>query len=303
MITGSSVIKRTILAALCVSGVCIGSLPASSSESGQSQWSQLMDDGDSLKGNIVTSTEQEETIEIPGLGKVTPERGEIGLIEKAPVEEIIRKVGEQESSFLIQKINPDSVEGLWYDAYPLPGLVGTTRTLHTGDDIGYACEGVSEKLTSIDFSGQKVTFTKTVGPPPFGGCPICLAGNTLIDTPSGSVLIKDLQAGMPIWATDKAGHRVSGVVTRTSKVPVPPTHKIVHLVFDDGRELFVSPGHPTIDGRRVGYLMQGDLYNGATVVSAQRVPYSESETYDVLPSGETGFYRANGVLLGSTLSE
>lgn len=282
-----------------------------------------LDDGDSLKGNIVTSTELEVTIEIPGLGKVTPERSEIDSIEKAPVEEavqvlspkptptlapattgekIIRKVGEQESSFLIQKINPDSVEGLWYDAYPLPGPEGSSRTLHIGDDIGYACEGVSEKLTSINFYGQEVTFTKMVGPPPFGGCPICLAGNTLIDTPSGLVPIRDLQVGMPIWAIDKAGQRVSGVVTRTSKVPVLPTQKIVHLVFDDGRELSVSPGHLTIDGRRVDDLTQGDLYDGATVVSAQSVPYDESATYDVLPSGETGFYWANGVLLGSTLS-
>jgi len=92
-------------------------------------------------------------------------------------ERIIKKVGEQEGSFLIQKINPDSVDGLWYEAYP----VATTnqgyyprisKTLRIGDDIGYACEGVSEKLTSINFSGQTVTFNKIVGTPPSGGCPI-----------------------------------------------------------------------------------------------------------------------------------
>lgn len=132
-------------------------------------------------------------------------------------------------------------------------------------------------------------------------CPICLAANTLIDTPSGSVAVKDLQIGMPIWTIDKAGHRVSGVVTKTSKVPVPPTHQMVHLVLDDGRELFVSPGHPTIDGSSVGDLTLGELYDGASVVNVQRVPYGDNATYDVLPSGETGFYRANGVLLGSTL--
>src|SRR3989344_5450873 len=64
---------------------------------------------------------------------------------------VVKSVGETESSFLIQKINSDNVEGLWYQAYPVPRWEGTPKTLHIGDDIGYACEGISEKLTSIDF--------------------------------------------------------------------------------------------------------------------------------------------------------
>lgn len=86
--------------------------------------------------------------------------------------QIIKGVGDRDGSFLIQKINSDSVDGLWYQAYPVASNQGTPRTLHIGDDIGYACEGVSEKLTSIDFNGQKITFTKMVGPAPLGGCPI-----------------------------------------------------------------------------------------------------------------------------------
>lgn len=86
--------------------------------------------------------------------------------------QIIKGVGEKEGSFLIQKINLDSVEGLWYQAYPVATNQGTPKTLRIGDDIGYACEGVSEKLTSIDFYGQKIIFTKTLGPAPLGGCPI-----------------------------------------------------------------------------------------------------------------------------------
>ncbi len=217
-------------------------------------------------------------------------------------EKIIRKVGEQESSFLIQKINADSVDGLWYDVYPVGGGPGYAKTIRIGDDIGYACEGVSEKLISINFSGQTITFNKVVGQPTYGGCPICLAGNSLIDTPSGLVLVKDLQVGMAVWTTDKTGQRVSGAITKTSKVSTPPTHRMVHLVLNDGRELFVSPGHPTIDGRTVGDLAPGDLYDGVSVVSTERVPYGGNATYDILPSGNTGFYWANGILIGSTLS-
>lgn len=226
----------------------------------------------------------------------------VGVIDISSIAEIItKKLGEQEGSFLIQKINQESVDGLWYQAYPVARSEGEPRTLHIGDDIGYTCEGVSEKLISINFSDETITFNKVVGEPPFGGCPRCLAGNSLIDTPSGLVPVKDVQVGMPMWTVDKAGHRVSAVVAKTSKVPVSPTHQMVHLVLDDGRELFVSSGHPTINGRNVGDLTLGDLYDGSSVVSTQHVPYSEDATYDVLPSGETGFYWANGILFGSTL--
>lgn len=132
-------------------------------------------------------------------------------------------------------------------------------------------------------------------------CPICLASNAMIDTPQGLVPVKDLRVGMPIWTTDTSGQHVSGVVQKTSRVPVPPTHQMVHVVLNDGRELFASPGHPTIDGRTVGDLVVNDLYNGARVVTSERTAYDEATTYDILSSGETGFYWANGILLDSTL--
>lgn len=132
-------------------------------------------------------------------------------------------------------------------------------------------------------------------------CPICLAANTLIDTPSGAIPIQQLQKGMSVWTINKSGERIAGVVIETSKVSVAPSHRVVQLVLDDGRKLFVSPGHPTIDGRTVGDIVPNDLYDGARVVTADRVAYNEGATYDILPSGETGFYWANGILLDSTL--
>ena len=77
---------------------------------------------------------------------------------------------------------------------------------------------------------------------------------------------------------------------------------MVQFVLADGRALLVSPGHPTILGRTVGDLVLGDLYDTAKVVSIELVSYGEKYTYDILPTGQTGFYFANGILLGSTLS-
>lgn len=214
---------------------------------------------------------------------------------------IVKKVGDQEGSFLIQKINQDSVEGIWYTAYPVPRDTGEARTLYIGDDIGYVCEGVSEKLVSIDYSAQTVTFNKVTGQVPTGGCPICLSGETQIDTPTGSVSVKDLHFGMTVWTVDKEGGRVRGLITKTSKVPVSDSHQMIHLVLANGQELLASPGHPTINGRTIRDLAVGEIYNGVRIVGSEYVSYNEGATYDILPSGDTGYYFANGILIDSTL--
>jgi len=57
------------------------------------------------------------------------------------------------------------------------------------------------------------------------------------------------------------------------------------------------------DGRALGDLNAGDLLDGAHVILLERLPYGGIVTYDLLPSGGTGFYWANGILMGSTLSK
>jgi len=38
------------------------------------------------------------------------------------------------------------------------------------------------------------------------------------------------------------------------------THEMVHIILNDGRERWASPGHPTIDGRKLGDLKGGILW-------------------------------------------
>ena len=131
-------------------------------------------------------------------------------------------------------------------------------------------------------------------------CPICLDGATVIATPAGPRTIADLRPGDPIWTADVAGRRVRGTVLATGSVATPAGHRLVELVLGDGRTLRASPGHPVADGRPIGDLAPGEAVDGSTVVSAERVA-SGSRTWDVLPSGPTGTYWADGVLLRSTL--
>jgi hypothetical protein len=146
--------------------------------------------------------------------------------------------------------------------------------------------------------GITVASSTPSGRPP---CPICLARGTRIATPSGDVAVEELRIGDVIWTLDAAGTRVALPLVEIGSTPVPATHRVVQLRLSDGRAVDVSPGHPTVDGRKVGDLAAGDRYDGAIVVSAELNPYAGGATFDVLPEGATGTYWANGVLLGSTL--
>jgi len=154
--------------------------------------------------------------------------------------------------------------------------------------------GTIEADGSIDIQKQE---------PGFPTCPICLSAGTLIDTPRGAVHVEILQAGDQVWTMNEAGERVSGMILQRSYVPVPANHQIIHVLLNDGRELWASAGHPTSDGRMLGDLMTGDFLDGARIVFVEFVPYEDVATFDVLPSGNTGFYWANGILMGSTLSK
>lgn len=131
-------------------------------------------------------------------------------------------------------------------------------------------------------------------------CPICLSSASKIATPIGEVVVTTLQVGDIIWTIDRLGNRIVRPLVKASHISVS-NHHVIHLVLADGRTLDVSAPHPTADGRTVGDLTAGDAYDGSVVKSAALKPYEGSATYDILPAGDTGYYWANGILMGSTL--
>jgi hypothetical protein len=159
---------------------------------------------------------------------------------------------------------------------------------------------VTHTVGTIDTGGRIAVETEEPSGPV--RCPICLAGGTLIATPAGQVAVESLRPGDPVWSLDLAGRRVPAVIAQVGSTPVPAGHEVVRLILADGRAVLVSPGHPVADGRPVGSLRVGDTYDGSVVASAARIPYDADRTFDLLPSGGTGIYWANGIELGSTLS-
>jgi len=175
----------------------------------------------------------------------------------------------------------------------------------SGDDYGFQLRTAGSNQEGFYIQGlisASGVITVQHRDPGFTDCPICLAGHTLIDTPNGDVQVEDLSAGDMVWTSDNLGARHPAFILKTARVPAPAFHQMVHLILDDGRSLWASPGHPTADGRRLSDLMQGDPLDGSQVKSADRVAYDQAQTYDLLPSGGTGYYWANGILVGSTLA-
>ena len=204
--------------------------------------------------------------------------------------------GQREGPLLVQKIFPDSIQGLDFREYPLATNVGYPITLHIGDS---ASNGCTVELTLVKISISTATFLKKEyqNRP----CPICLSENTVIDTPNGPINVKELKDGMTVLTQDSSGHKQTAVILKTGRTLVPTDHKMVHVILDDKRELYVSLNHPTADGILFGELLVGDPLDGSKIKSAEQVPYNGTFTYDILPSGQTGFYWANGILVGSTL--
>ena len=134
-----------------------------------------------------------------------------------------------------------------------------------------------------------------------GPGPICLDSQAKISTPQGEVLVKDVVIGMPVWTTDGADEPKIGIIQQVNHTFVPADFRISHIFLADGKELSSSPGHPLGDGRLVGQIKEGDYISGVKVTKVERKLYNQNYTYDILPSGGTGKYWANGILLKSTL--
>jgi hypothetical protein len=174
------------------------------------------------------------------------------------------------------------------DVYSFRYLVSTTP--------GYQLVSGTGRVDGV----VTVTSRTASGPP---NCPICLSASTMIATPNGDVRVTDVRVGMVVWTQAADGSRVAAPVAEVGSMEAPAGHRMVHLVLADGRELLVSPGHRTADGRPAGALRAGDALDGSTIKLWELVPYTEGRTYDLLPAGATGHYWANGVLLSSTLAQ
>lgn len=219
------------------------------------------------------------------------------LSKTANISTIVLGEGQRDGPLLVQKIYPDRVDGLAFREYPIAVGDGRPVTLRIGDT---ASNGCTVTLTLVKINGNAAEFSKKVESDK--PCPICLSEDARIDTPSGRMPVKDLREGMAVWTEDRAGNRRAAAILRTGKAAAPAAHEMARVVLNDGREIYASPGHQLADGRAIGGIARGDAVDNAIVVAAERIRYNGTATYDILPSGDTGTYWANGIPVRSTLA-
>jgi hypothetical protein len=203
-----------------------------------------------------------------------------------------------------------AVEAIWSRYNRMSALESTFVPDGNGYRFSYLPAGAQpggENTPATGYAGHVrsdgvITEQSPTPVPNFVGCPICLLRNARIATPDGRMPIAALVAGDPVWTADADGHRIVGRVLAQRSLDVGPHHAVVHVTLADGRVLVASPGHPLVDGRVVADLHRGDRYDGSRVAGV-RVRYVCGRTYDILPSGPTGQYWADGVLVGSTLAQ
>src|SRR5574337_2221321 len=203
--------------------------------------------------------------------------------------------GQKVGVFTISAINPDNVTGYYNSPYPIqhPGL-GVFMTMHVGDTLNPTCDGSAPIIiTAINYPNSITVATGKSTGVSHGGCPICLSADSVIETPDGSINIKDIKYGMTVWSTDSNGMMVKSKVIKTNSVFVGNVHKVIDLQLADGRELFSSANHPTYDGKIIADLNIGEKYDGSIIKSMKLVHYKYQFTYDILPDSATANYFAN----------
>jgi hypothetical protein len=211
--------------------------------------------------------------------------------------------GQKVGVFTITQINQYNVTGYYNNPYPIgrPGL-GVFTIMHIGDILNPTCDGSAPLvITAINFPNSITVSTGKSSGGSIGGCPICLSADTEIDTPYGEINVKDIHDGTVVWSTENSHTKIQSKIIKINRVFVGDIHKVIDLQLADGRELFVSPNHPTYDGRTIADLKVGETYDGSIVKSTELVQYRYEFTYDILPDSQTGNYFANNILVGSTL--
>lgn len=139
------------------------------------------------------------------------------------------------------------------------GFIGLAETLkcligvHHGESMKaqeLGIEIVARMRHRLDEEAQKTKLNFTLLATPAEG--LCLAGDTLVQTPYGNKPIKDIKAGDEVLSFNLDTHQVEIDIVAKSWM-TSPNRKVMKITFDTGQELICTPNHP------IGKIVDGDV--------------------------------------------
>lgn len=144
----------------------------------------------------------------------------------------------------------DTVEEVLKHGSLSVGFIGLAETLkcligvHHGESMKaqeLGIEIITRMRKRLDEEAQKTKLNFTLLATPAEG--LCLAGDTLVQTPYGNKPIKDIKAGDEVLSFNLDTHQVEIDIVAKSWM-TSPNRKVMKITFDTGQELICTPNHP-----------------------------------------------------------
>jgi intein/homing endonuclease len=142
----------------------------------------------------------------------------------------------------------------------------------------------------------------------------CLPNTARILTSQGEEKIDNLQIGDSVYTFNNIDGKILAPIIQVIKTPVQKEYIMIKITLEEGRSVQASSKHPIPIERKYANssvnqfeellfsdIKKGDHIDNSKVVSIEFVKYNGEFTYDILPAGESGYYWADEVLIGSTL--
>ena len=142
----------------------------------------------------------------------------------------------------------------------------------------------------------------------------CMPNTIRILTSQGEKQIDNIQIGDSVYTFNNNDGKILAPIIQVNKIPVHCGYTMIKITLENGKSIQASLNHPipiernyaSSSGNQYEVLLFSDIKKGdhignSIVVSIEFVNYNGGFTYDILPAGESGYYWADGVLVGSTL--
>lgn len=182
------------------------------------------------------------------------------------------------------------------------GFIGLAEALkvltgyHHGEskeawDLGYKI--IKHMRDRMDEEAEKTKLNFSLLATPAEG--LCLAGDTLVQTPYGNKKIKDIAEGDQVFSYNLKTHKIEIDVVAKSQM-TSPKRKVMKITFDTGQEVICTPNHPfavrTINRDKYGRIIKIDGFTESIdFVNAEDLKVGNRIKSNYIELSNSGYYR------------